>query len=172
VTFFDELHVKGTVQEAIQAIKAKEAQHGSKTLLRLIDPAADKQISGYGSDHTTLDEFTAKGMFFSLADNSKAGYNAVHEYLSYDRTQPLGPLNRPSCYFTKDVPQTWRAMTNLLWDEYKFGRDLRDPKETIKDFEKDFPDCVRYTLALRPTGRQYLEPVSLKMQIPDFNQDF
>jgi phage terminase large subunit-like protein len=172
VTFFDELRVKGTVEEAIRAIREKEATHKARTQLRVIDPAANKQISGYGSDTTTLDEFIDKGMGFTLADNNRAGYNAVREYLKFDKTKPVSALNRPSAYFTKDVPQTWDAMTHLLWDEYRFGRESRDPKETVKDFAKDFPDCVRYTLALRPTSRSNdLSPVDMRFQPQSTIQD-
>lgn len=164
VTVFDELHVKGTVDEAIAAIHAKEASHAAPTQLRVIDPAANKQVSGYGADHTTLNEFQAKGMNFTLADNSQAGYNAVHEYFKYDRSRPIDALNRPACYIARGAMETWRTLTNLLWDEYKFGRNNRDPKESVKDFEKDFPDCVRYTLAMRPSNRKYSEPVDLQLK--------
>ena len=170
VTFFDELHIKGTVDEAIKAIQAKEAGHRARTQLRIIDPAANKQVSGYGADHTTLDEFASKGMGFTLADNSGAGYNVVHEFLQYDKSRPVDSLNRPNCYFTRGAMETWRTMSNLMWDEYKFGRNNRDPKETVKDFEKDFPDCVRYTLAIRPSNHQYREPADLKLQA-DFYQE-
>ena len=172
VVFFDELHIKGTVEQAINAIRAKEATHGAPTTLRLIDPAANKQISGYGVSDTTLTEFQAQGMGFTLANNNmQYGTNAVKEYLKFDKSAPVSSLNRPSCYFTKQVPQTWRTMTNLLWDEFKFNKDTRDAKETIKDFEKDFPDCVRYVLAMHPTRQRYQEPVSLRMQT-DFPQEY
>lgn len=163
VTFFDEMEIKGTAEEVVAAIKAKEASHAAKTQLRIVDPAANKQVSGYGADLTTLMEFERAGMGFTLAYNaSEAGMNVVHQYLRYDKSKPIDALNRPSVYFTQDVPKTWHGMENLLWDDYKFGRDLRDPKETVKDKEKDFPDCVRYTLAIRPTTRlNRYEPVPL-----------
>jgi phage terminase large subunit-like protein len=155
VVFFDELEVKGTATEIVAAILRKEATHGARTQLRVIDPAANKQVSGIGSSRTTLREFQEAGMNFSLADNAtEAGMNVVHEYVTYDKSKPVGNFNRPRCYFTADVPKTWEGMTSLLWDEWGTGNTLRDEKERVKDYKKDFPDCVRYTLVLKPSARQ------------------
>jgi phage terminase large subunit-like protein len=151
VVFFDELEVKGTAQDIVNAILAKEGSHKGTTQLRLIDPAADKQVSGIGSELTTLGEFQQAGMGFSLANNSDAGYNVVHEYLTWDKNFPISALNRPRCYVTTECPKTWAGMTGLMWEEWTHGRDLRDEKERVKDRKKDFPDCVRYTLAAKPS---------------------
>ena len=164
VTFFDELEVKGTATEVVAAIREREKSHRSRTLLRLVDPAANKQVSGFGSQRTTLTEFEEAGMGFTLADNNEVGYDIVSEYLRYDKTKPLSSLNSPTVYFTRDCKLTWYGMSNLRWDEYKFSQD-RDPKERIKDKDKDFPDCVRYTLALKPRfGSRHQEPVSLNFE--------
>jgi phage terminase large subunit-like protein len=166
VVFFDEMEVKGTAREIVAAIRQKEAGHKARTALRLIDPAANKQVSGIGNSLTTLREFENAGMSFTLADNSEGGYNAVHEYLSFDNTKPVDSLNRPRCYFTADVPKTWYGMTHLLWEEWRVGKDLKDAKERVKDKEKDFPDVVRYTLAQRPSvSASSEEPVDLPFQI-------
>lgn len=150
VVFFDELLIQGTAEQVVAAIREKEKTHKAKTLLRLIDPAANKQVSGYGSQRTTLVEFQEQGMDFSYADNNDAGYAVVESYLHYDKTKPLGFGNQPQAYFTHDVPLTWYGLSHLRWDEYKFNSD-RDPKERVKDKDKDFPDCVRYVLANRPS---------------------
>ena len=163
VVFFDELEISGTVAEVIAAIKAKEKEHKVVTRLRVIDPAANKQISGFGSEITTLREFQDKGMDFTLAYNNEAGYSVVEEYLHWDKQQSLSALNRPSCYFTEAVAKTWYSMTHLMWDEFKFGQG-RDPKERVKDKDKDFADCVRYVLTQKPTRRQSIEPVSLQFR--------
>lgn len=161
VVFFDELFIQGTPDLVVPAIKEKEKHHKARTLLRLIDPAGNKQVSGYGSSRTTLDEFLDAGMSFTLADNSDAGYLAVEDYLHYDKAKGLSALNQPQVYFTKDVPLTWHGMTHLRWDEFKFNAD-RDPKERVKDKDKDFPDCVRYTLVLRPRfSSQSSEPIDI-----------
>jgi hypothetical protein len=99
----------------------------------LRDPAADKQVSGIGSELTTLGEFQQAGMGFSLANNSDAGYNVVHEYLTWDKNFPISALNRPRCYVTTECPKTWAGMTGLMWEEWTHGRDLRDEKERVKD---------------------------------------
>lgn len=150
VVFFDELEMKGTAKEIVDTIRAKESVHRAQTTMRLIDPAARAQGSNIASQTDTLREFEKEGMGFTLADNSEAGYNIVHEYLAWDADRELSPLNKPMCQFTHDVPRTWQAMTHLLWDEWNFTRTLRDEKEKVKDYKKDFPDCVRYTLAFRP----------------------
>lgn len=161
VVFFDEALIKGTAQEAVEYIQQREQLHGARTMLRLIDPAANKQVSGYGSARTTLREFADAGMSFTLADNSEGGYNVVHEYLRWDKTKPLDSMNHPQVYFTKDVPQTWHGMSNFMWDEWAHGNTLKDEKERPRDYLKDFPDCVRYTLAVRPQYSQQLAPVRL-----------
>lgn len=167
VIFFDELLIFGTVKDAVRSILEREKSHKARTMLRIIDPAADKQAQGYGTDHTTLDEFNREGMNFSLADNSNVGYSIVDEYLNYDVTKAISALNRPSAYFTRDVPKTWYSMTHLMWDDWKLGqRFQRDPKERIKDKDKDWADTVRYTLAIRPQfSAQTMEPVDIQMAV-------
>jgi phage terminase large subunit-like protein len=165
VTFFDEMVIQGDAETVVKAIREKEKGHSAPTTLRLADPAIEKQVSGFGSALTTHDEFIRAGMSFSLADNSEAGYNVVENYLKYDKTRPISSLNQPSVYFTEDCPATWYSMYHLMWDEYKFGAN-RDPKEKVKDKDKDGADCVRYTLVSRPTRRQsYQEPTSFNMSI-------
>lgn len=149
VVFFDELEVKGTAKEIVSEIKKKEAMHKGPTTLRIIDPAAKGQGSNLAFQTDTLQEFEKEGMGFTLADNSEAGYNVVQEYLTFNHDRDISSTNRPRCYFTKDVPLTWYGMTHLLWDEWK-NRTKRGERESVKDWKKDFPDCVRYTLATRP----------------------
>lgn len=168
VVFFDELEMKGVARDIVSAIRDKESQHPSKPLLRLIDPAAKAQgsdIVSYGTD--TLREFEKEGLYFTLADNSDAGYNIVHEYLTWNASLPVGPLNRPQCFFTKNVPKTWYGMTHLLWDEWNFKKTTRDEKERIKEWKKDFPDVVRYVLAMRPTFRSFsgMNPIPMKLAV-------
>lgn len=161
VVFFDELEIAGTAKEIARAIKAKEASHKARTVLRLIDPAAKAQGSNLAAQTDTLREFAREGMGFTLADNSEAGYNVVHSYLAWDRKKELSALNRPRCYFTKDAPLTWFGMTHLMWDEWSTRRTLKDEKEHVRDYKKDFPDCVRYTLAARPRYLESKLPTSL-----------
>lgn len=169
VVFFDEMVIKGDVQTAVAAIRQREETHGARTQLRIMDPAGDKQVQGYGTSVTTLDEFAREGMSFMLADNSNAGYNVVDEYLKYDATKPLSALNRPSALFTRKCEKTWYAMSRLMWDDWKMNqRFSRDVKERVKDKDKDFPDCVRYTLVLRPTfSSGNVQPVDIS-----FNTNF
>ena len=48
-------------------------------------------------------------------------------------------------------------MTHMMWNEWAFKQAMRDKKETIRDYQKDFPDTVRYVLAYRPTYRSFME---------------
>lgn len=163
---FDEMEISGSAKEIVRAIKEREKNHKYQTQLRLIDPAANKQISGIGSSLTTLGELENAGMGFTLADNSMAGYDIVHEYLSYDITKPVGAFNHPRLYFTEKAARSWQFMKELLWDEFRFGSDMKDPKEKIKDYHKDFPDCVRYIVAQRPNvSSESIEPVDLKIEV-------
>lgn len=161
IVFFDELEMAGTAKEIAVAIRAKEASHTAETTLRIIDPAARAQGSSLAGQTDTLREFEREGIGFSMADNSEAGYNAVHEYLGWDKAKGLSALNRPRCYFTKDVPLTWFGMTHLMWDEWSLRRSLKDDKERPRDYKKDFPDCVRYTLVGRPRFSEGRIPASL-----------
>lgn len=150
VVFFDELEMKGTAGEIASAIRAKESSHKAPTSFRIIDPAAKAQGSNLSFQLDTLQEFEKAGMSFALADNSEAGYNVCHEYFGWDKTQPTSSLNRPRCFITRDCPKIWDGLTHFMWDEWAHGNTLRDEKERPKDFKKDFPDCVRYTLVGRP----------------------
>lgn len=154
VVFFDELEQGGTARDIARAIRLKEREHKGRTMLRLIDPAAKGQGSNITYETDTLREFEKEGLDFSLADNSEAGYNVVHEYLTFNPELPISSFNRPKCFFTRDCSKTWYSMTHLLWDDWA-RRSLRDKKEVIKDYNKDFADCVRYTLAIRPNQRMF-----------------
>lgn len=167
IVFFDELEMGGTAKEIVNAIKYKESTHKGRVHLRLIDPAAKAQGSNIAFESDTLKEFEKEGMGFTLADNSDAGYNIVHEYLGFDKTRPLSSLNRPRAYFTKNTPKTWYGMTHLLWEEWNSKKQLRDKKERVKEYKKDFPDAVKYTLASRPCLRMFqnINPVPLKLSI-------
>lgn len=167
VVIFDELQIQGTVKEAVRAIRERERTHGARTQLRITDPAADKQVQGYGEDISTLDVFEHEGMSLMLGYNAQAGYDIVDQYLSYDKDKPIGPTNRPQCLFSRKCEKTWYAMTRLMWDEHKIGqRFSRDPKERVKDFNKDFPDCVRYVLAFRPSYHTNdVQPVELNYRL-------
>lgn len=163
---FDEIEISGSAKEIVKAIKDKERNHKYQTQLRMIDPAANKQISGIGSSLTTLGELENAGMGFTMADNSMAGYDVVHDYLSYDIKRPIGAFNRPRLYFTERCPKTWQYMKELLWDEFRFGSDMKDPKEKIRDYHKDFPDCVRYIVAQKPSvSTDNIEPVDLNIEV-------
>lgn len=156
VIFFDEMEISGTARDVVSAIREKERNHGSATLLRLIDPAAKAQGSNLAFETDTLREFEREGMSFTLADNSEAGYNVVHDYLTFDSRRPIGSMNRPRCFFTKNVPRLWYSLSHLMWDEWMIKKQLRDDKERIKDYRKDGADVVRYVLAARPTTRNVI----------------
>ena len=162
---FDEIEIAGTAKEIVRAIKAKEASHRYPTQMRLIDPAANKQVSGIGNSLTTLGELENAGMGFTLAENSSAGYDVVHEYLSYDIKKEIGAFNHPRLYFTSGCGKTWQYMKELLWDEFRFS-DQKDPKEKVRDYHKDFPDCVRYICAARPdASTNSVEPIEIKFEV-------
>ena len=158
---FDELHFKGTAKECVEEIHRKECYHSARTILRVADPAINKQVSGYGSERTTEDEFRDAGMSFSYADNGSGGSNAVHEYLKFDKSKPVDSVNKPRLYFTKNCKELWHDMTHFIWDEWRHGNELRDEKERPKDYLKDFPDCVRYIVAMRPSFHSNDAPVRM-----------
>lgn len=164
VVVFDELFVKGptTVKEAVRQIKLKETMGKFTSTIRYIDPASYKQFQGYGSEVTTLDEFEKEGMHCVPADNSDQGYTIVREYLTFDKRQPINSLNQPRLYFSRNCSATWKALSGLMWDEWASKKEVRDPKETIKDLHKDFPDCVRYIIVNRPGEYVPRDPVPLR----------
>ena len=157
VVFFEELEMAGTAKEIVRAIREKERNMLSPTVLRLIDPAAKAQGNNLSFETDTLREFEREGMSFTLADNSEAGYNVVHDYLSFDMRRPIGSMNRPRCFFTRNTPKIWYSMTHLMWDEWMFKKQLRDDKERIRDYRKDGADVCRYILAARPSSSRLLE---------------
>ena len=101
-------------------------------------------------------------MSFSLAFNGRAGYDTVEEYIAHDIPNKKPPM----LLFTRNCEKTWYAMTRLLWDEFRTSqRFSRDPKERVRDKDKDFPDCVRYIVAHRPTqSMASVEPVDINFR--------
>jgi phage terminase large subunit-like protein len=167
VVFFDELQIQGTPKEVVSVIRQRERTHKAITQLRVIDPAADKQVEGYGEDISTLDMFEKEGMAFTLGFNGNAGYGVVEEYLNYDATKPIDTNNSPRCKFSRACERTWYSMTRLMWDEWRPGaRSQREAKERVRDKGKDFPDCVRYTLTTNPSfSSQNYEPVNINFNL-------
>jgi len=163
----DEMELKGTPKELVAHILHKEFEirrwigggpfRGVQK--RWIDLSAITEDSDINMNYSLLSEFSKLGLSFSKANRSSLGYTTVKNYLSYDKTKPIGPLNKPMLYFCKGrVPKTWFSMTHILYDEYK-NRQGKDPKEKVKDWGKDPADCVRYILIEKPRYQPLIKPV-------------
>ena len=90
--------------------------------------------------------------FFEANDNIELGHMMVRDYLHFDRKKPIGIINKPKLFFSRDrCVQTIRSMRNLQYEEWS-GKtaEEKDPKEVEKDKENHGADCVRYLLIGRP----------------------
>lgn len=161
----DEMELKGTPKELAHHIFHKEYEQRrwigggpfKGVQKRWIDLSALTQDSDIQMHYDLLSEFSKLGLPFSQANRSSVGYSMVKNYLSYDKTKPIGPFNKPMLYFSKGrVPKTWFSMTHILYDEYK-NRAGKDPKEKVKDWGKDPADCVRYIMIEKPKYKPFMQ---------------
>ena len=156
--FFDEMEYAGTVRELVEEIRRREAMWNmwpNKKLIRqvkrLIDPNKGKAPAKVGDKGDLIQTLNKHKMHFfgAINDDLTDGHLAVKQYMKYDKSKPVGERNHPQLYITNNCKKIIHGITHYLWDEYRDTAD-KSSKEKPKDLHKDFPDCVRYTVILKP----------------------
>lgn len=136
-----------TVKEYANIFKSVEAGYGIKEVTRILDRHFGNVRRTLGGA-TLKEEFATEAIYFgdsyALAEGVpevEAGILKVKEYLHYDKTKPVGPLNFPRLEIGNDCPNTIASLE-------RWGRDPETGKPT--DDYKDGADCVRYLVCANP----------------------
>ena len=139
-----------TVKDYADLFRSIEAQHGIKSITRILDRHFGNKRQVLGKDAITLrQEFNQNGIEFcdsyTMDEEVETGIRKVKEYLAYDKTKSLSALNRPKVTIAAKC-------TNTIASFEKWGRnpDTRKPAEEFKDFS----DSTRYLLMSNPHWEQ------------------
>lgn len=124
------------ISEACQLMKAKEGQ--DQILYRLIDNSANTPDPIIG--RTIKEEFERYGIRTVFAEKDVA--NRIFKVRE--------KLQRNSLYFFKDVHNALWEVRHYVWDDYKIGRDFKDPKEKPRKKRDHMMDNLGYICASNP----------------------
>ena len=85
-------------------------------------------------------------------DDVTLGHLAVKEKLSWDKREQFSSTNCPKLYFIREGTKTCvKQLQSYVWDDWKgVSKGARSGKETVKDINKDLPDCIRYLVVSNP----------------------
>jgi len=154
-----ELFMEGTITQLCAYIRVFERAHNITGAIRIGDPnklETPTAVTGL----KLKEEFARNGIYFDtkIDDDVTTGHLAVKEELHYDKSLPIEGLNCPRIYFSEEVPLTKEMFSKYVYQEWRGpSSDSRNPKETPRDENKDFPDCVRYFVMKRPHYWNYDE---------------
>lgn len=146
-----EIVYAGTIDLLAKEIFKREILMGIKPMevVRILDPnkgVTPSVVSGLKLNQ----EFAKHGLYFNVNVNDDVvlGHLAVAEKLRWDKKQPLSRTNCPKLYFIKEnTKECVRQFLGYIWQEWKGAdRDRKSPKEEPRNLNKDFPDCVRYSV--------------------------
>jgi hypothetical protein len=152
---FDELVYKGTIKDTCKEVSRREAlmKINPQGILRLLDPNKGRTPSAYNG-LTLVQEFASHGMYFNvnINDDVIVGHLAVKEKLSWDKTKEFSSTNCPKLYFFRDTTRECaKQIQSYVWDDWRgVSKGARSEKETVKDINKDMPDCLRYLIISNP----------------------
>lgn len=159
IYIYDEIYMSGTLDQLCTAILMKERSMGVNpdSVIRILDP-------NKGMTPTTVtglklvEEFGERGLGFTcnVNDDIALGHMAVSTKLFYDKSKPLSFDNKPKLLFLQGTTtECIKQILSYVWDDWKgINKGTRSAKETPKDVNKDFPDCVRYLVVSRPVWYQ------------------
>jgi hypothetical protein len=143
---YDELGTQGTIREISEKIIAKEEEDGGKVFYRFIDglSATPERITGRSAQR----EFALCGVelkhslvFRNSVKNWILGKNAVSQYMKIINGEP-------GIYFFKDkCPKLIESLGEYTWAEANVRDGVSEKPRKLWD---DFPDALRYALALKP----------------------
>lgn len=116
----------------------RDKEHGWNVVRRIIDRHfAD--VRHVVNRKTLREEFQEIGFYFEpsyqATEEIETGILRIRDYLKYDATKPLSPLNKPKLFVNPSCKNTIKALLN--W--------ARDPDNgKVKEDYKDFCDVMRY----------------------------
>ena len=84
-----------------------------------------------------------------INDDIATGHMLVKEALKWDKSKAMERFNCPELYFNslEHTGQVVFQMERYMYGDWKgVSKESKNPKETPRDLNKDFPDCIRYFL--------------------------
>lgn len=141
---YDEIYNYGEsllIQDVCDLMKVKEGH--DYIMYRLIDNSANTPNPIVGTN--VREEFERMGIRTILADKDVA--NRIWRV--------RGRLQSNSLYIMRSCPNTEWEFRHYAWDDYKVGRDYKDPKEKPRKKRDHAMDCVGYICVSNP---QYEAP--------------
>ena len=106
--------------------------------MRLMDPNMGASPSGQKREVTWQDEFASAGLHCELASDVDVGRARLNTMLKPDRD-----TLRPRCHVHSRCRDTIYQLNRYSWANYSKNVD-RDPKQTPKDRNDDFPTLLKY----------------------------
>ena len=145
-----ELEVDAPAEEVAEQVFALEKRLRLDIALRLIDPNMGRSPAAASRNRETswIDEFDAVGLRCDEADDSDVGRSRLDAYLKPDPN-----LLRPRLHVAESCTRTNYQMKRYIWDDYKKSVD-KDPKQTPKPRNDDFPTLLRYLMNWGPEFRR------------------
>ena len=149
-----EMFMEGTISDLSAYIKSFEQFHKipSSAVIRIGDPNK-METSTAVTGLRLKQEFAKYGLYFitKIDDDITRGHLAVKETLSWNKMKPLDEFNSPALYFSESVPKAKEMFRKYGYQEWRSSsKEQKNPRETPKDLNKDFPDCVRYWIMSKP----------------------
>lgn len=111
--------------------------------VRIIDPFfGNKRYANTG--RTVKDELADFGLDYDDGDTSgiELGHKAVREFLKYDKSFPVSPINHPRLHIFKSCRNHWRSMKRYKRKQVRSG-EVKD-KVFIDETYKHFCDNIRH----------------------------
>ena len=142
-----ELETDGTATEVAREVRGWEEAHHVHPVRRLMDPnIATETNDKLGRGWTLRRAYDEVGLRCDLAtDDVIVGIENVQDLL-----KPDARTRAPRFRAFRTCPRFIHGMTHWSYDEWARPGD-REPKESVRDKLKDFPDLIRYLANDRPT---------------------
>ncbi len=153
---YDEIVYTGIIEDLSSRIILRERSSGinPESVIRILDPNKGNTPTAV-TGLKLIDEFANHGVYFTanVNDDIALGHLAVSGRLHFDKTKPVSYSNKPRLLFYRPhTIECMRQMMSYIWDDWRgVNKNMRTPKETPKDVNKDFPDTVRYLVMSNPT---------------------
>jgi hypothetical protein len=138
IQVIDELELDADPADLRDYIDRIESSYGLTIAERMMDPNMGLSPASAQRGVTWQDEFASVGLHLTLADDSDVGRGRVNEML-----RPDSRTMRPRLMISNRCQRTIFQMKRYVWDNYRRA-DERDPKQTPKRKNDDYPTLLKY----------------------------
>jgi hypothetical protein len=142
-----ELEVDGSPDVVAQKVLDLEADHGWKTIHRIMDPNMGRSPASADRETTWQDAFETAGLTFDLADDGEAGRQIINDYLKPDPDTQASRI-----LIDERNSNTIQQMKRYSWDDFKKSME-KDQKQKAKQKFDDYPTLWKYVCNSSPSFR-------------------